>query len=362
MTDRAPRDDAVPAWGPILNVIDAVATVEDPESFGPVAMEALAEVVPFDVASYNEVDSAAGLALFRAFPPDMPTNDADEEAFPVLIGQNPILRHQEATGDGSAYRISDFITTKELHELELYQRVYRHLRVEFQVAFALATKQPLVIAFALNRHEHDFTSQEVAALNILRPHLIQAYRNVQLLEALRGIEGALAEVGKGVVVLGRGGAEGRSAPWAQRALTEHFGPAMTGMLPEEVAAWVAEQRRRNFDDGQPRIHEPLVSMVGDRQLVIRFIPGTGDRSDVLVVDERERGREVNELRRLGLTPREAEILLLTRQGKSATASAAAIGITAGTLNKHLQNIYRKLGVTNRTAAIAAASDAIFSAR
>lgn len=361
MADGTSGDDAL-AWGPILTVIDAVAAVEDPGSFGPVALEALAEVVPFDMGSYNEVDTAAGHALFRAFPPDMPTNDADAEAFPVLIQQNPILRHQEATGDGSAHRISDFITTDELHELELYRRVYGPLGVEFQVAFALATKQPLVIAFALNRQGRDFNTQELAALNILRPHLIQAYRNVQLLAALRGIEGALAEVGKGVVVLGKGGMEGRSAPWAQRTLTEHFGPAMTGALPEVVAAWVAQQRRPDFDDGQPRIHEPLVSVVGDRQLVIRFIPGTGERSDVLVVDERERGREISELRRLGLTPREAEILLLMTQGESTTASASRIGITTGTLNKHLQNIYRKLGVTSRTAAIAAASDAIFSAR
>lgn len=361
MAERTSRDDA-PAWGPILTVIHAVAAVGDPESFGPVAMEALAEVVPFDVASYNEVDTAAGLARYRAFPPDMPTNDADAEAFPILIRQNPILQHQEATGDGSARRISDFISSEELHELELYRRVYGPMGVEFQAAFALATKQPLVIAFALNRHDHDFTADELAALDILRPHLIQAYRNVQLLAALRGIEGALAEVGKGVIVLGKSGVESRSAPWAQRTLTEHFGPAMTGVLPEMVEAWVAQQRQPDFDDGQPRIHETLVSVVGDRQLVIRFIPGTGDRSDVLVVDERERGREINELRRLGLTPREAEILLLITQGESTAASASKVGITAGTLSKHLQNIYRKLGVTNRPAAVAAASDAIFSAR
>ena len=361
MPDGGNRADAL-AWGSILTVIDAVAAVEDPKSFGPVVLEALAEVVPFDMASYNEVDTAAGRAIYQAYPPNIPTNGADNDAFPVLIRQNPILRHQEATGDGSAYRISDFMTTEELHDLELYRRVYGPLRVEFQVAFALATKQPLVIACALNRHERDFNTRELETLNVLRPHLIQAYRNVQLLTALRGIEGALAEVGKGVVVLEQSNAKGRSAPWVQRTLVEHFGPAANGSLPDAVGEWVAEQRRREFDDGQPRIHQPLVSVAGDRQLVVRFIPASADRSDVLVVDERERGREINELRRLGLTPREAEILLLVTQGESTTASAQRIGVTAATLSKHLQNIYRKLGVTSRTAAIATATDAIFSAR
>jgi DNA-binding CsgD family transcriptional regulator len=349
-------------WEPVIEVIGAVAAVEDPGSFGPVAMEALAGVVRCDSVSYNEVDTATGDAVFCAHPADQPFNGADVEAFPRLVRQNPILRHQASTGDGSALRLSDFITLEELHELELYRRIYRPLGVEHQVAFALATKHPLVIAFALNRHHPDFDHRDLAVLEALRPHLIQAYRNVQAVAALRGIEGALAQVGKGIVVLGPGGYGDRAPAWAHGALAEHFGEPAPGSLPAPVGQWLASERRKAFDDGRPRIHRPLVSVIGDRQLVVRYVPGAGDRPDVLVVDEREPGREAGELRRLGLTPREAEILLLVTRGEPTVAAARALGVSTGTLSKHLQHIYRKLGVTSRTAAVAAASDAIFSAR
>jgi DNA-binding CsgD family transcriptional regulator len=103
-----------------------------------------------------------------------------------------------------------------------------------------------------------------------------------------------------------------------------------------------------------------VSVAGDRQLVIRFVPGAGDRPDVLVLQGREPAREVSELRRLGLTAREAEIMLLITRGETAHTAARHLGVSQGTFNKHLQHIYRKLGVTNRNAAIAAATDAVFS--
>lgn len=356
-----PPGDAVD-WGSILAVIGAVGAVEDADAFGRVAMEAVADVVACDSASYNEVDTSVGQAAFRTHPHDLDVGSADVEAFPVLVGQNPILRYEEATGDGSARRISDFITSGELHDLELYRRVYGPLGVEFQAAFALATKQPLIIAFALNRHEADFTDPELDVLDVLRPHLVQAYRNLRALAALRGMERGLAEVGKGVVVLGSNGVDEWSSSWAHRVITEHFGPAPAGTLPYPVETWLAQQRQHRFDDGRPRIHEPLVSVAGDRQLAIRYVPGKGDRPQVLVLDERAPDREVTELQRLGLTPRESQILLMVARGESTVGAARRLGVSTGTLSKHLQNIYRKLGVTSRTAAAAAASDAIFSAR
>lgn len=361
MGGTARRPVAIP-WQPVVEVISAVAAVDDPGSFGPVAMEALAGVVRFDSISYNEVDTETGRAFFFSDPPYDPANGADLEGFPRLIRQNPILRHQEATDDGSACRLSDFVTLDELHELDLYRRIYGPLGVEYQVAFALATKRPLVIAFALNRYDTDFDDHDVAVLDALRPHLIQAYRNAQAVAALRGIEGALARAGRGVVTLATSGYDDRAPAWAQQVLVEHFGDPAQGSLPAPVERWLAHERRRSLDDGLPRLHQPLVSVVGDRQLVVRYVPGSGDRPDVLVVDEREPRREAGELRRLGLTSREAEILLLVTRGEPASAAARTLGVSVGTLNKHLQHIYRKLGVTSRTAAIAAATDAIFSVR
>jgi DNA-binding CsgD family transcriptional regulator len=53
-----------------------------------------------------------------------------------------------------------------------------------------------------------------------------------------------------------------------------------------------------------------------------------------------------------LTDREREILVLVREGKTNSQIACELWIAHGTVRKHLEHIYRKLGVQSRTAAVA----------
>ena len=53
---------------------------------------------------------------------------------------------------------------------------------------------------------------------------------------------------------------------------------------------------------------------------------------------------------LGLTPREAEVLLWVAQGKSNADTATILGLSDKTVKIHLAHIYEKLGVETRTAA------------
>lgn len=56
------------------------------------------------------------------------------------------------------------------------------------------------------------------------------------------------------------------------------------------------------------------------------------------------------LETLGLTPREAEVLLWVAQGKSNQEIGMILGTAEVTIKKHLQNIFEKMGVENRNAA------------
>jgi DNA-binding NarL/FixJ family response regulator len=56
------------------------------------------------------------------------------------------------------------------------------------------------------------------------------------------------------------------------------------------------------------------------------------------------------LEKLGLSPREAEILLWVAQGKTNFETSVILSISAATVKKHLENIYEKLGVEGRNAA------------
>jgi len=53
-----------------------------------------------------------------------------------------------------------------------------------------------------------------------------------------------------------------------------------------------------------------------------------------------------------LTPREREILLWVARGKSNREIAAVLYLAPGTIRKHLDNVYDKLGVRNRAGAVA----------
>jgi DNA-binding NarL/FixJ family response regulator len=64
--------------------------------------------------------------------------------------------------------------------------------------------------------------------------------------------------------------------------------------------------------------------------------------------------EPAQLEKLGLTPREAEVLFWVARGKTNDEIATILGIGLTTVKKHLESTYSKLGVENRTAAAAMA--------
>ena len=60
---------------------------------------------------------------------------------------------------------------------------------------------------------------------------------------------------------------------------------------------------------------------------------------------------------LGLTSREGEVLSWLSKGKTNRDIAQILGLSPRTVDKHLEQIYAKLGVENRTAAAAIATNA-----
>lgn len=68
------------------------------------------------------------------------------------------------------------------------------------------------------------------------------------------------------------------------------------------------------------------------------------------------------LQSLGLTPREAEVLLWVAQGKSNPEIAAILGAAENTVKKHMQRIFEKLRVESRTAAMLCALERLSGSR
>lgn len=73
-----------------------------------------------------------------------------------------------------------------------------------------------------------------------------------------------------------------------------------------------------------------------------YLPGTIDRNQASFAQESADNSD--------LTPRELEILKLVSEGMSNAQLARMLWVTEQTVKFHLSNIYRKLGVANRTEA------------
>jgi DNA-binding CsgD family transcriptional regulator len=93
-----------------------------------------------------------------------------------------------------------------------------------------------------------------------------------------------------------------------------------------------------------------------RRLTVRLVSQPPD--SVLVLEEAATRLEPAALTRLGLSSREAEVLVWAAAGKTNPAIAALLHISPRTVQTHLERVYRKLGVQTRTAAAARALEAL----
>lgn len=75
---------------------------------------------------------------------------------------------------------------------------------------------------------------------------------------------------------------------------------------------------------------------------------------IRVTEVREDGKVIALQKQGGLTRREAEVLLWVSYGKTNKTISEILGISPRTVNKHLEQVFRKLGVETRAAAAAIA--------
>jgi DNA-binding CsgD family transcriptional regulator len=320
----------------LLELVGEAYGFEDLEQYRHGVLEIISRAVPCDRVGYNEITPDE---VFAITVPDFDPSLAPK--FEALIYENPLLKRHARTGDGRPYRISDMMDQPTFHALALYQQFYRHIGIEWQVAFTLPARAPLIIGIALTRTRTDFTNREVQLLALARPHLMQAYRNAELASTrkamLVALEQGLDTLGQHVVVLDPGGRVEFATEGARRLLGDTM--ANSRGLPERVRAWISHHH-------DPRAAaQPLVLHAAAGTVLVRLLPNRrADRREVLLLESGTEELNVAALRSLGLTARQAETLRLAALGHTASETAAHMGIAPRTVEKHLQHVYAKLGV------------------
>lgn len=329
-----------------LAFVDEAHCFADLESFRSGILPGLEKLVPCDLVGYNEVDPGGENALVVTHP-DPPLEFAGE-ALSRLAHQHPLIMAQ-AGGDDRTYKVSDFLSSREFHALELYDDLYRHLEAEDQIAFGLPG--PMVIGIAMNRDRRSFGERDRALLELLRPHLAHAHARLRerarLDELIAVLERGLAESETAVLALGADGTIAAASGSALDLLHAYFPGAVGSSLPAEVAEWL-----RGSPGHSPG---PLVVAGARGRLTVREAAANSPRS--LLILEEERVATAEDLRTLGLTRRQSEVLHLLERGASTERIAAELFISPQTVRKHLEHIYRRLGVHTHEAAVQMAREA-----
>jgi DNA-binding CsgD family transcriptional regulator len=247
------------------------------------------------------------------------------------------------------------MSRREFHSKGFYTELYRLIKAEAEIGCMLVIAPQTHLTYvAAIRDRTDFSERDRAVLNLLQPHLAQAYWNAEALTALRDEVRAasrmIESLDHGIIVRSHRGAVRLVTAQARRLLAEYFpSRRRTDELPARLEDWVKHQATLlGGRDSVPEPMEPLVLKRGGRKLLVHLVL-EGDQT-ILVLGEERTTPDARSLESMGLTRREAEVSAWIAQGKTNTEIAQVLGIRPMTVKKHLEHIFQKLGVENRTAA------------
>jgi DNA-binding CsgD family transcriptional regulator len=113
--------------------------------------------------------------------------------------------------------------------------------------------------------------------------------------------------------------------------------------------------------GLPPGRVPRERVHDDAPLLVRRLPSTRGTT-VFLFERSERPTPLAQIEALGLSPREAEVLRRFMRGETTAQAATSLAISPRTVHKHAESIYRKLGVTDRVAAVSTAWSALDAGR
>jgi DNA-binding CsgD family transcriptional regulator len=224
-----------------------------------------------------------------------------------------------------------FPVTPRAPPYELLRSLFAADGVEYGLSVAIPSPPWHTKYFAFSRTgSRDFTERDRLVLDVLQPHLARLWRAARtrrlLGSALAELDRADEHSGRGVILLGLGGeVEFASAP-ARRLLREFYPGVTADRLPVALEEWL-----------ESGAASPLISCRAVRQLSV-------DRTDDALLLEERHGEGQ-------LTAREREVLAWVARGKTNAQIARLLWLAPGTVGKHLEHVYAKLGVSTRTAAV-----------
>ncbi len=317
----------------LLEVVAELDHLDDPLPFPPRFLKMLARLVGTNDASYSMLDRPRERLLHQIFWYDGaeivegPSDDS-ENPYWRLRHSHPLCSYRERTGDWTtAHTVSEFASQHAFRRTAVWDEIYRSEGINYWLDIGLPPQEGVTRVFIFVHGTRDFGDRERLLLQLLEPHLERRAREVETraaaVDALAAVEDAEDQPHDIVLATVRGTVEFGS-PHSRELLMRYLGVA-NGTLPEALLGGTT-----------------VVSGAAGR-LTIRTARA-GDLVVLLLAEEDARAER--------LTPRQREVLAGVAAGLTDAEIAGRLGVAPATVGKHLEAIYERLDVHNRTSAAA----------
>jgi len=224
---------------------------------------------------------------------------------------------------------------------------------------------PVIFMTGLSETEHIVKGLDAGGVDYvtkpITPDELLARIRVHLANARRAMsaQAALDASGRHLLAANARGRILWATPQATKLLQQAIAnfDAETFVLSDDVQRWLQARGVGQVNAGNDLV--PLGAGSAASSLRLSYVGRIGPDEILLrLVDETTTRQEIILKKELSLTLREAEVLTWIARGKSNRDIAEILGLSPRTVNKHLEQIYSKLGVENRTAAAALAMRAL----
>lgn len=303
-------------------------------------------LAPYDLLVPALTDRSSGAVALEGVPPDF------AQGYCRHAGEDLSRLAHLRPGHAGAVRLSEVVPARDLRRSAIYNEVLRPHRIRHVMTSCLVENPRVTGVLKMIRLDGpDFSDGERDTVALGAPHVRLAYANAERLAALarqaRRFHLVCDGLADGAVLADRTGRVLYQNARAEALCRRYFaatrrGPAAGATVPAALRGVLAPfQAHATFPgpDG--------------RGLVVRAArldDGENHGEVLLLLEERESAPAPA----AALSAREREVLHWVGEGKTNHEIGVILGISARTVQTHLEHVFAKLGVVSRAQAVAEA--------
>jgi len=309
----------------VLSFVADAHDADGPEALTRELLDRLAELVGCEYATYQTFDWQRRVVTAYVAC----SNEGDRLVLPTYPDSFWNASKPPHWTGGAFRRLSDTCSRRERERIRDEWEYTAIFGTIDWIGFRVGDRRTRSAWLCVDSQHRDLGARERDVALAFRPHLDALWRKSAARKQIAELAAALERDESAIVVIAAGKRIDHATAEARRLLREWFG-TWNGRLPHELDEWVA--RASPGDSYSARRNGTVLTaeLAGDFTLTLRE-------------------RAVDQVR---LTPREREVLGLVASGLTNAEIARRLWVSTSTIAKHLEQAYAKLGVHNRTAAVA----------